>query len=364
MRVVQVWDSASNSTWNTSYFISRALKRLGVEVANFSYSQELILQNLAINAFRGTQDESYEGEAILLSNRLLMGYVASAMPDAIIVSTGLNLYKSAWKWLWEFRQNLKNPYKIVTLYTESPYRPSEELELAQYSDYVFTNERSFVERLQAIQPRSWYMPQAYDDLIHRPEKRDRKYGTYFCGSGFSSRIHTLSQIDWDAAGTDFTLRGLWMDLAEDSPLRKHYIQGIVQNEEVVDDYRASEICLNLHRQEGEIVVFERDTPDSYAKEKAGFKVTDAWSMNNRACEIAATGAFQIADDTRQEMVEVFGDSVPRFNMGDPAELQELVEYYTRRPDERTKLSQEAAMRIEGRTYLGNMQQMLTIIGGK
>ncbi len=363
MRILQIWPSATNSTWNTSAYISRALKQLGVKVAGFKYSQELILQNLAINAFRGTTDQTYEGEAILLSNRMMMGLVASAFPDVIIVVCGLDLYKSAWKWLWEFRKNLKKPYKIVTIYTESPYRPSEELELAQWSDYIFTNERDFVGRLRQFQPRTWYMPQAYDDRIHTPAESENRYGTYFCGSGFSSRIEVLSEVDWASTGSDFTLKGLWPDLDETSPLWSHYTEGLVQNEKVVEDYRTSDICLNIHRQEGEIVVFERDTPKSYAKERALFKAADAWSMNNRACEIAATGAFQITDDTRGETAEVFGDSVPRFSMDDPEELQELVAYYTRCPEQRAKLAQAAHLRISGRTYLENMKRMLTLIGG-
>ena len=152
MRVLLLWDSATNSTWNTSYFMGRALKRLGVEVSNFLYSQEIITQNFAINKIRGTDDVSYDGEAIFLSNRLLMGYVASFLPDVIIICTGLSLYKSCWKWLHDFRSELKHPYKIVTVYTESPYRPSEEIELANWSDYVFTNEKNFVGRLRKFQP--------------------------------------------------------------------------------------------------------------------------------------------------------------------------------------------------------------------
>ena len=207
------------------------------------------------------------------------------------------------------------------------------------------------------------MPQAYDDQIHTPSASGKRYGTYFCGSGFSSRIGVLSGVDWPATGSEFTLKGLWPDLDETSPLWSHYTEGLVQNEKVVEDYRASDICLNIHRQEGKIVIFERDTPKTYARERANFKVKDAWSMNNRACEIAATGAFQITDNTRGETAEVFGDSVPRFSIDDPAELQELVAYYTRRPEQRSKLAQEARLRISGRTYLENMKRMMTFIGG-
>lgn len=363
MRILQIWPSSSNSTWNTSSFYSRAMRRAGVQVANFIYSDELILQNLAINAFRGTNDEVYEGEAILLSNRMLMGWVASAQPQCVLICTGLDVYKSAWKWLWDFRLNLKNPYKIVTIYTESPYRPSEEIELAQYSDYVFTNEREFVEPLRNIQPRTWYLPQAYDDEKHTPGKSEHKYGTYMCGSGFLSRIQLLAGVNWEQTGAPLTLKGLWPDIDASSKLAPYYTEGLVKNEGVVEDYRASDICLNVHRQEGEIVIFERDTERAYAREKGKFKIENAYSMNNRTCEIAATGAFQMDDDTREEVVDVFGDSVPRFSMDDPAGLEEMIAFYAHRPELRDKLAQEARMRIEGRTYLSNAKRILNLIGG-
>jgi len=363
MRVLLLWDSASNSTWNTSFFYHNALKRLGIQTADFIYSTEIIIQNLAINAFRGTKDEVYEGEAIRLSNRLLMGYVASSLPDVIICCTALTLSKALWHWLHDFRKELKHPYKIVTILTESPYRPSEEIEIATWSDYVFTNERDFVGRLRKFQPRTWYLPQAYDDQIHKPEEREKEHGVYLCGSGFKSRIDILSNIDWDATGTTLTLKGLFRDIDEESALFPYYIEGLVKNEKVVEDYQASNICLNIHRTEGDVVIFEKDLPDYYAREKRLFKVTDAFSMNNRTCEIAATGGFQIVDDTREEVAEVFGEFVPRFGINEPGELQELITYYTQHPSQRAKMAEEARLRIEGRTYLANTKKILSIVGG-
>jgi len=358
-----LWPANSNSTFNTAFFFHNALKRLGVPTVDFVYSQEIIIQNLAINAFRGTKDESYEGEAIFLSNRLLMGYVASSLPDVILICTGLTFSKALLRWLHDFRKELKHPYKIVTILTESPYRPSEEIEIATWSDYVFTNERDFVGRLRKFQPRTWYLPQAYDDQIHKPEEREKTIGAYMCGSGFKSRIDILSNIDWKATGTTLTLKGLFKDIDEESALFPYYIEGLVKNEKVVEDYQASNICLNIHRTEGSLVIYEKDLPDYYAREKRLFKVTDAFSMNNRTCEIAATGGFQIVDDTREEVAEVFGETVPRFSMNEPMELQELITYYTQHPSQRAKLAEEARLRIQGRTYLANTKKILSIVGG-
>jgi len=362
MKVLLLWDSSSSSTWDVGHFVSRALRRLGVKVANFVYAQEIVLQNLAINAFRGTQDVSYDGEAVLLANRLMLGYIASSDCDAIISVCSLDVYKSAWTWIAGLRRNLKKPPKVVFLYTESPYRPAEELENARWADYIFCNERSFVPRLRAFQPRTWYLPQAYDDQWHVPAQREPRYGVYFCGSGFRNRVETLEQVDWAATGTTLTLKGLWPDIEPGTPLYPYYEKGLVPNERTVDDYRASQICLNVHRQEGEIVVFERDVPErSYMRERRPFRVRDAWSMNNRTLEIAASGGFQITDNTRDEVGEVFGASVPRYT--DAAHLQELVTYYAQRPDERARMAAEARLRIEGRTYLANMKRVLNLIGG-
>jgi hypothetical protein len=364
MRILQIWDSSTNSTWNTGHFISRALKRLDVQVANFAYSQEIVLQNLAINAFRGTENKSYDGEAVLLANRLMLGYIASALPSAIIVVTGLSLWKSAWSWMREIRSELKHPPKIVLYYTESPYRPSEELEYAQWADYVFTNERNFVERLRQFQPRTWYLPQAYDDQLHTPgDPVPHEYGTYFCGSGFLGRIKTLEAVDWASTGCPLTLKGLWRDIQPNSPLHPYYTEGLVPNERVIEDYRRSDICLNVHRMEGEAVVFERSEPNLYARERRPFKVTDAYSMNNRTLEIAASGGFQLVDDSRDEVAEVFGDSVPQFETNNAAHLQELVAYYAQRPELRAKKAQAARLRIEGRSYLANVKRVLSLIGG-
>jgi spore maturation protein CgeB len=363
MRVVIVWPSHTNSTFNTAYFYNRAFKRLHVQTANFVYSQELITQNLGINAFRGTVDEAYVGDSILITNRLLMGYIASALPDAIIIVTGLDLYKSAWKWIQEFRGALKHPYKIITIFTESPYRPSEEPFVASMSDYVFTNEKSYVGTLRKFQPRSWYLPQAYDEKMHVPDDKEHKYGVYMCGSGFLSRVEVLSRVNWEETGTSLMLKGLFPDIKKDTALFPFYQEGLVPNEKVVEDYQASDICLNIHRQEGDLVIFERDLPKSYNIERRQFKVTNAYSMNNRASEIAAAGGFQLVDDTRQEVEDVFGNSVPRFSINEPGELQEMIAYYTRNPRQRAKLAEESRMRIEGRTYLANTKKILNLTGG-
>lgn len=364
MKAFLAFPSATSSTYDVAWAYGRALRRLNVQTASFVYSQEIVLQNFAINAFRGTEGKTYDGEAVLLANRLMMGYIATARPDVILVVCGLDFAKATWQWISELRKELRHPYKIALIYTESPYRPSEELEYAQWADYIFTNEKSFVGRLRQFQPRTWYLPQAYDDQRHTPNwDAPHEYGTYFVGSGFLNRIRLLEQVDWEATGSTFTLKGLWPDIDESSPLFKYYTNGIVQNERVVEDYRRSDICLNVHRGEGQIVIYERDEPNYYAREKRSFEIENAYSMNNRTCEIAATGGFQLVDDSRQEVADVFGDSVPTFSMQDPGALQELISFYTQNPELRAKKARDAAGRIEGRTYLANMKRILNQVGG-
>lgn len=356
-RMLMAWPGHSSSTYSVSRHYSQAFKDLGVEVADFLYHNELIFQNEAINVIRGTKGVQYEGEAIYLATQMLMGKLVRVLPDYVVVVTGLALWKDVWHNLLDLRREFKRPYRIVLILTESPYRPNEELELANWADWIFSNERTFVPRLRQFQPRAYYLPHAYAPEIHKPgSEYTDDHGVYMCGSGFKGRVEVLRGVDWSSAG--LLLKGMWPDL-KDTELAPYYEEGLVPNEQVVEDYHHSAICLNIHRRQADHVVFQLDEPDYQAKQKRAFKLHAAYSMNNRAVEIAASHGFQLCDAGRREVVEVFGDTVPRFSVDDSEELESLVEYYIPRPELRRELAEGAAERIQGRTYRRNAKKILS-----
>src|SRR4030065_2583401 len=96
---------------------------------------------------------------------------------------------------------------------------------------------------------------------------------------------------------------------------------LVDNAELIKYYCGTKIALNHHR----TIVGK----DSRGEE---LHIDQAYSLGPRAYEIAACGAFQLCDDTRPELQEVFGDSVATYRDG--GDLRDKIAYYLSHDDER------------------------------
>lgn len=229
------------------------------------------------------------------------------MPDWVIVVSALYYPRH----LMGLLRNTKS-FKIGLLLTESPYDDEAQEKLATRADVVWTNERTSVERLRIACPHTYYLPHGYDVTKHGVELREPDedetpaHDVVFVGTCFAERIELLSQVNWD--GIDFGLYGNWQDLGSRSKLRKHIRGGQIDNRVAASLYRKAKIGLNLHRQSKG---FGRMAP----------RITHAESLNPRAYELAACGAFHISD-MRAELAEVFGELVPTFT--DAADLESKI----------------------------------------
>ena len=113
-------------------------------------------------------------------------------------------------------------------------------------------------------------------------------------------------------------------------------------------YRRARIGLNLYRTlEG----FDR---------KADQHITRAESLNPRALELAACGAFTLSE-WRPEVAEVFGDAVPTFRT--PGELGELCRYYLdpAHEEERRALAARLPGLVAGQTYAARARALLEVL---
>jgi spore maturation protein CgeB len=70
----------------------------------------------------------------------------------------------------------------------------------------------------------------------------------------------------------------------------------------------------------------------------------AWSLGPRAFEIAACGAFQLCDDSRPELAEVFGDTVATYS--DAADLRRKAGYYLTHDSERQAMAEASYRRVQ------------------
>ena len=209
-------------------------------------------------------------------------------------------------------------------------------------DAVFTNERTSVAVLGAAHPNVSYLPHAYDPAVSAPGDEAFDCDVLFIGSLFEERIALLEAIDWAGEGIDLALYGYTKTLNSRSRLRKCIRGGIVDNVDCQPRYRAARIVLNPYR-----------TSMGFG---AGVDhVRTAESVNPRALELAACGAFTIST-YRPEVAELFGDLVPTYRT--PGELLALVRYYLEHEEERRDKASRLPGAVTGHTYADRARDLV------
>jgi len=215
--------------------------------------------------------------------------------------------------------------RVTVLFTESPYDLAKELAVARLVDGCWTNERSSVAAFQAVCPASGYLPHAWHPERHQAgvqpiDATVQAHDVVFVGSAFQERVAWLSAIDW--TGIDLGLYGSWEALGSRHPLRRFVRGAQVDNRTTAALYRRAAIGLNLYR-------------TSAGWGKAAPTIAHAESLNPRAYELAACGAFHLSTD-RAEVREVFGDRVP--TVTDPASAQQLIRAWLADPIQRSRVA--------------------------
>jgi len=277
------------------------------------------------------------------------------------------------------RMLMKDGFKVWSYQTECPYE--DHIDAAQKADAfstVFVNDLNSVATWRAFNPDTHYLPHSYDPERHFPwwaapeNRRPRKarinahqHVTYV-GSGFSRRQRYLEAVQWRGRGRkpiDLRLYGYWPLLVpqvteegeeyfgkvaphEPSPLLRFLKGGVTDNAFTARIYRGSAIGINLHRTErwnnnADIVIDDGE----------------AYSMGPRSVELAACGTFQISD-FRQEIVDVFGDTVPLHRT--PEELGRLIRKYLADPVRRHELAVQQREAIKERTFANHMRRVLEL----
>jgi spore maturation protein CgeB len=224
--------------------------------------------------------------------------------DAIIVVSAMFLLPDIIKMM------TRAHIPVFVLFTESPYDMEAELRVAAMVDGCWTNERSALPAFRAVNPNSGYLRHAWHPVRHvGPQETDAAvpaHDVVFVGSAFQERIDWLTAIDW--SGIDLGLYGSWAPLGSTHRLRAFVRDGVIDNATTAALYRRAKLGLNLYR-----------TSQGWGKDAP--QITHAESLNPRAYELAACGAFHLSTD-RAEVREVFGSAVPTFT--DPQHASALI----------------------------------------
>jgi spore maturation protein CgeB len=245
--------------------------------------------------------------------------------------------------------------RTALVFSESPYDDEPQSRVAPVADVVFTNERASVPVLRRANPNTHYLPHACDPGRHRPGGAGEGAGTpghdvVFVGTLFRERIELLSAVDW--SGIDLGLYGSFTLLGSRSKLRRHIRGGYVDNATTAALYRRAKIGLNLYRTS---CGFGRDAPRIAAGQ--------AESLNPRAYELAACGAFHLSDQ-RAEVEEIFNTPhalVPTFS--NAGELGRLVRFYLNPACEsgRRDMARRLPARVAAHTYAARAEQLVSAL---
>lgn len=235
--------------------------------------------------------------------------------------------------------------KVCVLLTESPYDGEAEARYASLADLVFTNERTSVPALRAVNQHTYYLPHAWhpgvhDVLTQADAKPATAHDVVFVGTGFVERIRLLESIDW--SGIDFGCYGIWSLVAPRGRLRPYLRGGETPNERTAALYRAAKVGLNLHR-------------SSKGYSLTTGHVTGAESMSPRCWELAASGLF-FTTDHRAEVGEVFGDVLPTFSTATEAEA--IVRRALREPQWRADVAAACRERVADQTWTARAAMVL------
>src|SRR5262245_25289926 len=158
-------------------------------------------------------------------------HILTAWPDLVIVVSGHNYH------LDDVRSLRRIGFDVAIVLTETPYFGELEFILAQTYSAAFTNERKGLEAFQAVQPRSWYLPHAYNPEVHTQDgPPGEACDTFFVGSWFPERVRLLSALE--AAGVQLVRKG--HDTKEDG-------SQVLPNAVAASYYRSARISLNIHR---------------------------------------------------------------------------------------------------------------------
>ena len=343
-RILVCHPGHDHSTCDVYDGICEGLRLNGIEVVPFEWQRSLRLMNtLTLGAQAGgfvepTKADVLQGFGTWLASADAINLALDQEVSAVIVINGLLFPPSR----AQVMQKLGIP--IACYGTEAPYFLSIEQEIAAFYTHWFTNERRCVKDF----PNGHYLPHAYNPAKHRPGAKDasKQVDAVFIGGGFPERQELLR-------GQGVTTRGtLWhldMDAevgATDSQRNTRYSEGAIDNDETSAWHRSAKIALNLHRKMTQVETGGQIAPGS------------AESLGPRAYEIPAVGGFELLDDERPEVWEVFGDSAATFKAWDRADLRRQLDYWMTHDDAREAQQRAQAEAIQPHHWGNRARQLL------
>lgn len=325
------------STLDVGNGIAAGLRANGADVFEYPLHATFEAMELLVAAAKMVGYEPPNGypHPAMLGTMGIPGFVMAKKADVVIFVHGLNVPSSIPETL------RRGGYTTALVCTESPYETDKEANAAQFYDWVFTSERQAVRLFVNNHPeRVQYLPHAWNPATHTPDgPMADPCDVFFCGTRYPERDALLNGVDW----TGINVVDRTLDYTQKDKVK--LLQSITENSVTASYYRSARISLNAHRQIGD---FERQIP---------ITANTAESLNPRAYEVPACGGFLISD-SRAELPDVFGDSVPTYT--DSASLERLIRYFLAHEDERLLLAGRQRAAVQMHSWAHRTQSMLKL----
>jgi hypothetical protein len=341
MRVLVIHPGHAFSTSDVHDGLVWGLQAAGMTVYSYPLMDDLISARALIRA--GELAGFVQADSIdvhMWATRGIPGVVMSQQITHVIAVTGSNVP-------WQIPVTLRRGGVHLTLLcTESPYLTrTREANDARLYDVVLTHERRATGLLEDYHGRpAHYLPHAYHPARHTPAgPRAPACDVFFCGTRFPERATLLDGVDW--GGIAFTDRTVSVTPGDDPALA---LAQAIPNTETASHYRSAAISLNHHRTSANLL------------DRA--HITDpAESLGPRTYEIAACRGFQLCDDRRPELDDIFQGSVPTYDPTRPETLERQIRHYLRVPSTREALAYAQHQAVQGHGWDARARVLLDIL---
>lgn len=317
----------------------KGLRQAGCQVVDFNFADRLAFYAGA-HMKRGRRwVRAFEGEgSIRLAAKGIEHLCYEFWPDLVVIISGFYVPAEVYGLM------RARGHRVVLICSEEPYETDRDLARAELADLVILNDPTNLERFQAVNPNTHYLPHAYDPDVHRPgpPTPDAVSDFAFVGTAFPSRVEFFEAVDWGTI--DVALAGNWQVLDEASPLRKfmaHDIGANCPNDQAVILYQSTKASVNLYR-----------------KEATEGGSTDGVSMSPREIELAATGCFFLREP-RAEGARVL-PMLPTFC--DPDDFAGQLRWWLAHDSRREAAVSAARAAIEPFTFTRNARELLRLLG--
>jgi spore maturation protein CgeB len=273
------------------------------------------------------------------------------LPDIILVFYGIFVQPK------KILDVMRKGFKTVLWATEDPYQFDIYYDKTRMAyDYVFTNDLATIPYYN--RENIYYLPACTDEKIYKPQQVNLKYKSDICiiGQGFPRRIRILNSLEPLLLKYKAKIIGQWDIWNEKlSPALKKLVTNYITDPcEVARYYNGAKININIHRE-------WEDQSIPYNQNSRNIK---AASLNSRTFDISACAAFQIVDNSREEVSDFFkpDKQIVTFDIDNCSDLVNKILFYLHNKKLRDEIRHNAYKQtVQNYTYRNIIRYMLDII---